>query len=301
MTDLLVNQLANSSQFMARQRLQGRIDLPKLFKAIDADPGIVGAGVVYIDADYNVITLREFQPICSIKPKRIILREAPRYTSPEQFMSQLQTNPRESKVVQEAVSTAMACTGAVLGWIVLFSGTIAVPFSAGASLALTYAGAAAATASTAQCIVGARRTWNEVNDPAANDRMDSNEWYQASMSLLDAVSLIGVGASGLTTLRFLQVRKAATGLSWRELTRSLSRQQRKALTKELLQLKHPSLTAKQLKLKQSAGEMVKRYSPTQISHATQTMIKDSVGAVIGLTGSSSVQSLAVGLYEEFEE
>lgn len=301
MTDLLSSSLGNSSQFMARQRMQGRIDQQKLFKAIDADPGIVGAGVVYIDADYNVMTLREFQPICSIKPKRIILREAPRYTSPEQFMNQLQTNPREARVVKEAVNTTLSCAGAVLGWIVMFSGTIAVPFSGGASLALTVAGYAAATASTAQCGIGLVRTAFEATDPSLNDAMDQEAWYQAATPVLDAVSLMGVGASGLTTLKFLQVRKAATGTSWYQLTRSLSRQQRKALTTELLTIKHPALTAKQLKLRQSAGELVKRYTPTQISHSTQTLIKDSVGGFIGLSGSGTVQGLAVGLYEELSE
>lgn len=301
MTDLLSKPLGSPSQFMARQRLQGRIDQQKLFKAIDADPGIVGAGVVYIDADYNVMTLREFQPICSIKPKRIILREAPRYTSPEQFMNQLQTNPREARVVKEAVNTTLSCAGAVVGWIVMFSGTIAVPFSGGASLALTVAGYAAATASTAQCGIGLVRTAFEATDPALNDAMDQETWYQAATPVLDAVSLMGVGASGLTTLKFLQVRKATTGNSWYQLTRSLSRQQRKALTTELLTIKHPALTAKQLKLKQSAGELVKRYTPTQISHSTQTLIKDSVGGLIGLTGSGTMQGLAVGLYEELSE
>lgn len=301
MTDLLSNPLGSTSQFMARQRMQGRIDQQKLFKAIDADPGIVGAGVVYIDADYNVITLREFQPICSIKPKRIILREAPRYTSPEQFMNQLQTNPREARVVKEAVNTTLSCAGAVLGWIVMFSGTIAVPFSGGASLALTVAGYAAATASTAQCGIGLVRTAFEATDPSLNDALDQEAWYQAATPVLDAVSLMGVGASGLTTLKFLQMRKAATGNSWYQLTRSLSRQQRKALTTELLMIKHPTLTAKQLKLRQSAGELVKRFTPTQISHSTQTLIKDSLGGFIGLAGSGTVQGMAVGLYEEITE
>ncbi|WP_171030935.1 MULTISPECIES: NAD synthetase [Pseudomonas] len=298
---MLPGSLGNASQFLARQRVQGLIDQQKLFKAIDADPGIVGAGVVYIDADYNIIVLREFQPICSIKPKRIILREAPRYTSPEQFMSQLQTNPRESRVVKEAVGTTLSCAGAFLGWVVMFSGTVAVPFSGGASLALTYASAAATLASSAQCGIGLVRTHNEMNDPAANDRMDDQAWYQAASPVLDALSLLGVGASGLTTVRYLQVRKAATGSSWTELTRSLSRQQRKSLTDELLRIKHPALTAKQLTLRQSAGELVKRYTPTQISHAARTLIKDSLGAAIGIVGSSRVQSIAVGLYEEITE
>ncbi|WP_288376522.1 NAD synthetase [uncultured Pseudomonas sp.] len=300
MKDLLVNELANTSQFLARQRIQSRINLPQMFAAIDADPRIVGAGVVYIDGDFNVITLREFQPLCSIKPKRVILREIKKYQTPAQYTEQLQNNPRESRVVKEAVNTTLSCAGAFIGWWVVFSGTIAAPFTAGTSLVLTYVAGAAATASSAQCAIGGIRTVREMTDPAANDAMDENQWYQAASMVLDGVSLLGVGASGLTTLKYLQVHKASTGRSWFELTKSLSRQQRKALTDELLSIKHPSLTPKQLKLQQAAGTMTKRYTPTQINHATQTLLRDSLGATLGLFGSATVQSIAVGLYEEVE-
>lgn len=300
MTDLLVNSLANNSQFLARQRIQARINLPQMFAAIDADPRIVGAGVVYIDAEYNIVTLREFQPICSIRPKRVILREIKKYQTPDQYTQQLQHNPRESRVVKEAVNTTLSCAGAVIGWFVVFSGTIAAPFSGGTSLVLTYIGGAAATASSIQCGIGVMRTVREVTNPAANDALDENQWYQAASMVLDGVSLLGVGASGLSTLKYLQVHKAATGRSWLELSKSLSRQQRKALTDELLSIKHPSLTAKQIKLQQAAGTMTKRYTPTEISHATQTLMRDSLGVTFGLAGSATVQSIAVGLYEEIE-
>jgi hypothetical protein len=299
-TDLLANSLANSSQQFARQRIQGRINLPQMFAAIDADPRIVGAGVVYIDADYNIVTLREFQPICSIRPKRVILREIKKYQTPDQYTQQLQHNPRESRVVKEAINTSLSCAGAVIGWFVVFSGTIAAPFSGGTSLVLTYVGGAAATASSIQCGIGVMRTVREVTNPAANDALDENQWYQAASMVLDGVSLLGVGASGLTTLKYLQVHKAATGRSWLELSKTLSRQQRKALTEELLSIKHPSLTAKQLKLQQVAGTLPKRYTPTEISHATQTLLRDSLGATLGLAGSATMQSIAVGLYEEIE-
>lgn len=300
MTSLLPESLGNHSQFMARQRIESRVNLPKLFAAIDADPQIVGAGVVYIDADYNIVTLREFKPICSIRPKRVILREIKKYQTPDQYTEQLQTSARESTAIKEAVNTGLACTSAVLGWIVVLSGSIAAPFTAGTSLVLTYVSGAAAAAGTVQCIVGGIRTVRETIEPGANDDMDNNEWYQAASMVLDGVSLLGVGASGLTTVKYLQLYKAKTGRSWYELGRTLSRQQRKALTQELLSLKHPSLTARQLKLEQAAGNLTKRYTPTQVGHATRTMIKDSVGAVFGFAGSSKVQSIAVGLYEEFE-
>lgn len=148
---------SNRSQFMARQRIESQINLPRLFAAIDADPSIVGAGVVYIDADFNVITLREFQPICSIAPKRLILREAQKYIAPAQFAQQVQDNPRESRLVGEAVNTSLSCAGAVIGWIVVLSGTVAVPFTAGASSVITAIGYTAATASTLQCFASGYR------------------------------------------------------------------------------------------------------------------------------------------------
>ncbi|NIE75284.1 NAD synthetase [Pantoea sp. Ap-967] len=301
MTDILANPLGSTSQFLARQRIEGLLDKQKLFAAIDADPGIVGAGVVFIDAKYNVVVLREFRPICSIRPKRLILREINRYVTPAQFTEQLQNNPRESKVLKEAGNAALACAGAFISWWVVFSGTIAVPFTAGTSAVLTYISIGAAVSSGLQCVNGAVRTVAEVAAPEFNDRLDGNEYYTATSTVLDYIALMGVGVSGLTTVKYLQVHKAATGRSWYELAKSLSRQQRKALTDELLSIQNPALKPKLLKLEQAAGNLPKRYTPTQISHATKTLVHDSVGAVLGLAGSGTVQqSIAIGLFEEQE-
>lgn len=48
---------------------------------------------------------------------------------------------------------------------------------------------------------------------------------------------------------------------------------------------------------------MKRYSATEINHATITQIRDSLGAAIGFTGSAvsgNIRTIAVGLYEELE-
>ncbi|MGZ0714188.1 NAD synthetase [Pseudomonas palleroniana] len=295
---------SNRSQFMARQRIESQINLPRLFAAIDADPGIVGAGVVYIDADFNVVTLREFQPICSIAPKRVILREAQKYIAPTQFAQQVQDNPRESRLVDEAVNTTLSCGGAVIGWIVVLSGSVAVPFSAGASSVVVALGYTAAAASSVQCFASGYRTVNEIRNPARNDQLDSEEWYQYTMIALDAASLVGVGSSALATVKLVRLNKAATGKSVREVLRGLNRQERAKLTKELLSINDPRLTSKMLKLKQLSGELPKRFTPTEVRHATVTAIKDALGATIGFTGSAvsgNVRTIAVGLYEEIKE
>lgn len=301
MTDLLANPLGSTSQYLARQRIEGLLDKQKLCAAVDADPGIVGAGVVFIDCKYNVVQLREFRPVCSFRPKRLILREVNRYVTPAQFSEQLQNNPRESKVLKEAANMTLACTGAFISWWVVLSGTIAVPFTAGASGVLTAISYAAAVSSTAQCINGVARTTLEIKAPEWNDKLDSNEFYTAASNVLDYVALMGVAVSGLTTVKYLQAYKASTGRSWYELTKSLSRQQRKALATELQSIQNPALTPKLLKLEQAAGNLPKRFTPTEISNATKTLVRDSLGAVLGLAGSGTVQqSIAIGLYEEQE-
>jgi len=294
---------AMPSHRMAREQLERRLDLPKLFAAIDADPGIVGAGVVYIDERFNVFVLREFQPICSIVPKKVILREAPRYTAPAQYAEQIKNSPRESRVVGEAVGTTLACAGAVIGWFVVLSGTVAVPFSAGASAAVTVIAYSAATASTAQCLIGGTRPVLELRDPSFNDRLDSEEWYQTTMTILDGVSLAGVGASALTTARLINMTRATTGKGTRDVLRGLSRQERRKLTDELLRLQHPTLSTQLVRLRQLAGELPKRISNTEIRQATLHQIRDSLGATLGFAGSAysgNVKSIAVGLYEEIE-
>ncbi|KRP96990.1 NAD synthetase [Pseudomonas lactis] len=295
---------SNRSQFMARQRIESLINLPRLFAAIDADPAIVGAGVVYIDADFNVVTLREFQPICSIAPKRLILREAQKYIAPTQFAQQVQDNPRESRLVGEAVNTTLSCAGAVIGWIVVLSGSVAVPFSAGASSVVVALGYTAAAASSVQCFASGYRTVNEIRNPARNDQLDSEEWYQYIMIALDAASLVGVGSSALATVKLVRLNKASTGKSVREVLRGLNRQERAKLTKELLSINDPRLTSKMIKLKQLSGELPKRFTPTEVKHATVTQIKDALGAAIGFTGSAvsgNVRTIAIGLYEEAEQ
>lgn len=60
----------------------------------------------------------------------------------------------------------------------------------------------------------------------------------------------------------------------------------------------------QLKLRQRSKALTKRYSATEINHATVTQIRDSLGAAIGFTGSAvsgNVRTIAVGLYEEAEQ
>ncbi|MFB3304665.1 NAD synthetase [Pseudomonas sp. AMR01] len=293
-----------SAHLTTRERVESSIDLRRLFAVIDADPAIAGAGVVYLDAQLWPVTLREFQPICSVLPKRVILREMPRSMARLDFVRALEEEPRESQLVFEALGMGVACGSAVLGWIVAVSGTAAIPFTAGASSFIAAVGYISATASLAQCVIGGYRVYNELYAPMNNDLLDSKPWFQHATAALDAAALVGAGSSLLATIRLVKVTKTSTGKSSLQVLKGLTRQERAKLTKELLSIQHPQLASKMLKLRQLAGDLPKRLTPTQLRHATLTQIKDVVGASMTVMGSSmsgNIHTIAVGLYEEFSE
>lgn len=285
----------------ARDRIENAIDLKQLFRVIDADPAIVGAGVVYIDSNFNVVTLREFQPICSISVKRVVLREAPRYMGAQAFVRALESNPRESQIVKESFSAALACTGAVLSWIVVISGSALIPFTAGSSAMLTTLGWASALAGTVQCAVGLGRVVYETVDPAVIDILDSNEWYETTMNVLDFITLAGASVSIVGHRVLKKVMLNTTGKSIRQGIKGLSRQERYQLTTELLSIRHPELSLKMVKLERIAKRLPKRFTPVEIKSSLQVQIKDLWAGRLAVGGSiisGNLRPVALGIYEE---
>ena len=293
-----------SAHLTTRQWVESSIDLRKLFAAIDADPAIVGAGVVYLDAQLRVIVLREFQPICSVAPKKVILREAPSYVGRVEFARRLANEPREADVTFEAVNAGLACGSAVISWFVILGGAALTPFTFGATGVVAAISVVGASASTLQCAIGVRRTRNELVDPALNDELDRNEWYQAVTLGLDAASLLGAGNTAMSTIRMVNSLKKATGRSTHQVLKGLNRQERLKLTKELIGINHPEMSRKMLKLKQMAGEMPKRFTSSEVRRGTMIQMLDALGAVSSIAGSvrsGNIRIIAVGLHEEISE
>jgi len=283
-------------------RLRREIDIAKIFAAVDLDPDLVGAGVVYVDREMRVVELRPFVPLCRSTPVKVVLREAPDERPAAEFASRLQSNPRESRLVAETISAGLACTGAVLGWTVVFGSAAAIPFSAGASTVVTAIGTTAAFASTIQCFNGLARTYNEWADPSRNDYFDDQAWYTNTSMALDALSLAGAGASGLTTVRMVLMAKKTTGKSTLSIVRGLNRTERTRLTRELQSVQNPHLSNAMLKAMRASGELPKRLSRVQLKDATVTQIRDAISATLALAGSASagvVKSMAIGVFEGY--
>lgn len=52
----------------------------------------------------------------------------------------LEHEPRESRLMAEAMSTAVTCAGALLSWLVVIGGFMLIPFTAGTSAVISFIG-----------------------------------------------------------------------------------------------------------------------------------------------------------------
>lgn len=304
MTTALFKDGFPSAHRTTRQRIESSIDLRRLFCVIDSDPALIGAGVVYIDEAFNVVILREFQAICSVRPIKLVLREAPRSVGPVEFKRLLGHEPRESEWVGEALNTGVTCAGAILSWMVVTSGVALMPFTAGTSVVITFIAKAAAVAGTVQCIAGAIRTGSEAAFPETNDYLDNETWYQAATAMLDGIALLGVATSALVTVKVITTTTRVTGKTTGQVLKGLTRQERTKLNNELLRIRDPRLTPKLLKLEKAAGSVAKRISATRMQQATIVHILDVAAASLSFTSSASsgnVRTLALGIYEEVSQ
>ncbi|EIV8505661.1 hypothetical protein V4F55_002686 [Vibrio parahaemolyticus] len=286
-----------------RSRIEHSVNLKQLFKVIDSRPETSGAGVIYIANDSTIISIRKFNSNCRINPISIILKEPSSPMSADTYAKELKSSNRESKLVGEIVGMGLSCAAAVLGWLVVFGSTVAIPISGGTSAAVTYLGTSAALASTIQCGIGVTRVSLEKYAPEELDDLDSEEWYQSTSKALDYISLAGVGASGAATIKTVANLRSVSGKSMIESLKTLNRHERARLTKEIARQNIPNFSSKAYKKLIRTGQVKRRYSPSEINNAVKIQLKDAIGATLSFTGSATsgnVRAIAVGIYEEMK-
>ena len=295
------------ASFEERQ-LERRLEFDKkaLFKKVDEIPHLLGAGVVYIDSHLTIVELRKFEPICQISPIKVVFREPPRQMSQQAFAAHLkgsQGDARESRLVAEVAGSVLSCGAAVLGWVGVAGLGVATPLTVGTSAAVSYLAVGVAIAGTMQCTTSLARAYNEINDPSANDALDSEEWYRATTVALDVISLASAAASAAATVKAFKLLQATKLKPTKVLLQGLNRAERKSLTQEIIRMNEPSARHSNRVLKRliKEGHYPKRYTGTQISQRMSVQLLDGVGATMSFAGSASsgvVKSLAIGVYEE---
>lgn len=181
----------------------------------------------------------------------------------------------------------------------MYGSTTTIPFTLGASTALTVLSVSAATAATTQCINGALRVYGESEKPALLDYYDSQEWYSTAMRITDQISLAGATAAGAISVK-LVTSMSRQGITSRKALQGLNRSERKRFTEEIIQMNHPHLSNKMRKALIRAGIYPKRYSNLEITKTARTQLIDAIAASLTFAGSflsGELRNLAIGIHK----
>ncbi|WP_062261101.1 hypothetical protein [Endozoicomonas arenosclerae] len=246
----------------------------QILHKIDAVGALTGIGVVLNRDDFPEILRKPASEMCQAAGDYLVIDAT---TKPS-------LDP--AKIAKEASLAAINCSAAVIAALVTFGSAATAPFSGGSSLALTSIGYAATAATFGSCIASAVRTYNEYDNPNQNSAWDNSPAYQTTMQVLDGVSLLGVGASAIATVRVMGILGKA-GISLRSVQRNvLNRQERLRLTREIHRANRPHATHKELKALLRSKTLSRRMNPQVLSAGAVLTLRDSIAASLSFLSSA---------------
>jgi len=288
------------------QELYRDINLQALQDALDCNIAFHGVGIIFSDGQ-NSFLVRPTQHTgysTSSQVTHVVITKTAAHTSrmaATNTMSEALIKPSVSK---ELASAALSCGTLLVSVFLLASGSVAVPFTGGTSSAIAYLGYAGMAAGALQCGNGLYRV-NKLYDGKGDElaQLDSEQWYIATSTILDVISLASAGAAlkeaAMTyrAMRRVSARKAAEWL------KSLPRSERKRLTENIIRAENPGITNQVLKQMVKTGLYPKRYPTEAIQNGLRQQLKSAlnnsmafVGSGISGTLSSPVNVKTTGQY-----
>lgn len=203
-----------------------------------------GAGVCYIDQDDHVYKLREFMPTVRSKPVYIVLRQPPdaiKINDFEAYIRQNNVSPRETRLTSELKGLGYNCGGMVLGWIGVAASGVGSLATFGFSSVVFVISIASALSGIAQCANSAMRVYDEAFDNGAlSEKLNTEEWYNNTLTALEAVSLFSavIGAKGI--LQIFKIDFSTHGAKYvMEKLKNLTSRKKKELTIQIASFNRP--------------------------------------------------------------
>ncbi|MFT5327984.1 MAG: hypothetical protein ACI8P0_005890, partial [Planctomycetaceae bacterium] len=206
-------------------------------------------------------------------------------------VTQNQAKERESKLGFELFQMGLSCGATVAaGFVSAGAGAgaaAAAPVTGGASGVVSVLTFSAAVATAAQCGISSGRVINEIFDPAANDRLDSLAWFEATSNTLDAISIAG-GFASLGQAAQAAIRSSrSSGKSISQVVKGLSRAERKRLAQDLAKYSGQAPTRKQFIRLTRQGKLPKIIRRQAISQAALNESLNAVGVGLSMIGSGT--------------
>lgn len=264
-------------------------DFKALGAAMDCTREFADAGIIYADG-----------------PERYLVRPSKRHPNGQSGIvthvivtkaAAQPTNSSNGKALTEAVSatsmgteiasTVLSCGAMLITAGVMAAGTVATPLTAGGSTVLVAIGYAGTAATGLQCLNGIYRVYDLVENGGENVALlDSQEWYVATSTSLDLVSLASAGGALKEALATWKAMKSVSSLKATQWLKEYPRQDRARLTELIIRAQNPGISNKGIKAAIRAGLYPKRFPVEPVQVELTRQLGQVVTSAAALAGSA---------------
>lgn len=274
-------------------RLTGKspseFNFKSLERAMDCSRDFCQAGIIYSDdmQRYLVRPSRKHPNGQSGIVTHLIVSRVPANISQYNVGKPITNAVNSSAIGTEIASTVLSCGAMILTAGVAIGGSAAVPVTAGASGALVAIAYAGAAATGLQCVNGLYRLYDVFENHGENVAwLDSQNWYVATSTALDLVSLASAGGALKEALATWKAMKSVSSLKAADWLKNYPRQDRARLTELIIRAQNPGISNKELKAAIRAGLYPKRFPIEPIQNELKKQLANTVNSALAFTGSA---------------
>lgn len=264
------------------------IDFEKLAAQLDCSRNFYNVGIIFDDGKQRWL-VRPSRRIANINHSivsHVIISKVPdiKQNIAEKAVVATVTTP---SLATEITSTGFACGAMILTLAMAFGAGAAIPFTAGGSGIIAAISLSGTLATGAQCMIGAGRLLAIHNNHGSDIAwLDSQDWYVATTTVLDIISLAAAGTALRSTLETYRLMKAASSGKVLDWFKSLSRAERKRITEEIIKAQNPGISSAGIKAAIRAGVYPKRFPTESLQKSLQRELISAVNNASAFVGSS---------------
>ncbi|AVF36952.1 hypothetical protein BV494_19405 [Rahnella sikkimica] len=254
-----------------------------LANALDCTKDLYGVGIIYSE-DQRQYVVRSPKNTRSVI--YVVVTKVP-HASREIAEVKIKETVASPSLSKEIASAALSCGGVLLTIGAAILGTGAIPFTAGASSVMVALAVAGTVATATQCVLGVVRIIDITENGAeVSTWLDSQKWYSATSNILDFISVASAGAALKGVLITYRTMKAASSLRASQWLRTLPREERVRITKEIIRNKNPGISNKEIKAFIKVGKYPKRFPTDGIQKSIQVQLLNSLNSMSAFSGSA---------------
>ncbi|EOF9297163.1 hypothetical protein [Enterobacter bugandensis] len=264
-------------------------DFKALGSAMDCNREFAQAGIIYSDGAqrYLVRSGKRHANGQSGIVTHIIVSKATSQPSTSNVGKSLTDAVTSTSMGTELASTVLSCGAMIITGGVMLAGTAAAPLTAGGSGVLVAIGYAGTMATGLQCVNGLYRIYDLVENGGGNVAwLDSQEWYVATSTSLDLISLASAGGALKEAVTTWRAMKSVSSLKATEWLKSYPRHDRARLTELIIRAQNPGISNKEIKALIRAGLYPKRFPTGPVQVELTRQLGQVVTSAAALAGSA---------------